>query len=297
VGDERRAKKAAKEYERQLATWSTERENCAQMLHVVQTFPGTTDPGLLLKRGEAIFLTVSGTALIEDRRGPGHYSGRSQGISFPIATIGGRPVRYRVGASKGHFVQGTPSPTAIDTGTTYVTDQRVVFRGGKQTRECAFAKLVGYDHTDDGSTVLSVSNRQTPTVIHYGRAVADEFAFRLELALAHYQDKVGALVGQLEASLAEIDARRPAPPPARPDVDTPAGPEPVAVPAPTGGGADPTLGTGSPDPGRPVDPPPSAPGVDATSALPGPGWFTDPWGQAPLRWWDGSQWTGNVHSR
>ena len=99
-------------------------------------------------------------------------------MNSPIATIGGRPVRYRVGASKGHFVQGTPSPTAIDTGTTYVTDQRVVFRGGKQTRECAFAKLVGYDHTDDGSTVLSVSNRQTPTVIHYGRAVADEFADR-----------------------------------------------------------------------------------------------------------------------
>ena len=27
---------------------------------------------------------------------------------------------------------------------------------------------------------------------------------------------------------------------------------------------------------------------------PAPGWFPDPWGAAPLRWWDGWQWTGHV---
>jgi hypothetical protein len=26
----------------------------------------------------------------------------------------------------------------------------------------------------------------------------------------------------------------------------------------------------------------------------GPGWHADPWGQAPLRYWDGSNWTGHV---
>lgn len=26
------------------------------------------------------------------------------------------------------------------------------------------------------------------------------------------------------------------------------------------------------------------------------GWHPDPWGQAPLRWWDGSQWTGHTSS-
>ena len=26
-----------------------------------------------------------------------------------------------------------------------------------------------------------------------------------------------------------------------------------------------------------------------------PGWFQDPWGMAPLRYWDGVQWTGHVH--
>ena len=26
-----------------------------------------------------------------------------------------------------------------------------------------------------------------------------------------------------------------------------------------------------------------------------PGWFQDPWAMAPLRYWDGGQWTGHVH--
>ncbi len=26
-----------------------------------------------------------------------------------------------------------------------------------------------------------------------------------------------------------------------------------------------------------------------------PGWHQDPWGMAPLRYWDGAQWTGHVH--
>ena len=33
----------------------------------------------------------------------------------------------------------------------------------------------------------------------------------------------------------------------------------------------------------------------ATSDLPAPGWYPDPYGIARLRWWDGSNWTENLH--
>jgi hypothetical protein len=167
----------------------------------------------MLKVGESVFAKVTNTSLIEERRGPGHYQGHSQGVSIPIATFGGRSVRYRVGVNKGHFVSGTPTPTAIDTGTTFITNQRVIFEGGKQTRECAFAKLIGFEHDDSaGSTTFSVSNRQKATTIRYGPKLSASFDFRLDLALAHFRGTVGDLVRQLQMEVAQLDAGRPVAP-------------------------------------------------------------------------------------
>jgi hypothetical protein len=42
---------------------------------------------------------------------------------------------------RGHYIRGT----AIDHGNAFIT-QRVVFRGGLQTREYAYAKLLGIEH-------------------------------------------------------------------------------------------------------------------------------------------------------
>jgi hypothetical protein len=38
-----------------------------------------------------------------------------------------------------------------------------------------------------------------------------------------------------------------------------------------------------------------APVADPNRLVP-PGWHPDPWGQAPLRFWDGSTWTGYTHA-
>ncbi len=210
------AKQQAEAYRAALATWQDQRDGLAAALALAQGFTGDhTAEGLVLKAGESLFATVTGVGLIEERRAGGHWQGGSSGVSIPVGSLGGRTVRYHVGASRGHYVQGTPTPTAIDTGTVFVTDRRVVFTGAAQTRECRFDKLLGY-HADAGSTTFSVSNRQKPTTIHYGAALDDWFAFRLTLALAHGQGQVPALVGQLQAQLAELDARRPAPPPPLP---------------------------------------------------------------------------------
>lgn len=112
-----RAKKAAKAYPSDLAQWKQERDGYAELLDVAQGYNGSACEEIMLAAGEAVFYKVTGAALIEERRGQGHYQGRSAGVSIPVGSIAGRSVRYRVGASRGHFVQSAPSLTAIDTGT------------------------------------------------------------------------------------------------------------------------------------------------------------------------------------
>jgi hypothetical protein len=207
-------KKAAKEYQTKLAAWQEQRDAYAELVSLTQTYTGDSSTAIMLKAGETVFASVDGAALVEDRRGAGQWTGRSQGVSFPIGSLGGRSIRYRVGRTKGHYVQAAPIPTAIDRGTLVVTNMRVVFQGAKQTRECLFGKLIGFQHDDDaGQTVISVSNRQKPTCVAYGPTLSSWFDFRLDLAIAHYRNAVPALVQQLQDDLAALDASKPAAPP------------------------------------------------------------------------------------
>jgi hypothetical protein len=213
VFDKHRAKAAAKAYEQAFGEWQTQHDGQAELLQAAETFAGVASNEVMLRDGERLFLTVAGTALVGERRAPGQWKGKSQGFSIPVASIGGRSIRYRTGTTRGHFVQGAMVPTAVDVGTVFVTNQRVIFEGKKQTRECLFTKLVGFQHDADGSTTFSVSNRQQPTTIHYGPGAAPTFDFRLDLALAHFRGQVPALVQTLQQDLAQIDAARPTPPP------------------------------------------------------------------------------------
>ena len=269
---------ATKVHAAALRDWQTRHDAYEALVDTARTFAGTTTSGLLLDPGETVFLEVDTCQLVEARRGRGTFVGHSQGISVPVARVGGRQIRYRVGASKGHYVQGDLAPTAIDTGTLYVTSTRVVFRGANQTRECRYAKLLAVDTDDDaGTTTLSVSNRSKPTTIHYGPAAAATVDFRLDLALAHYRGTVDELVAGLEADLAAIDASRPADGPAAVDGAAAGPPVPPAPPAHE---------DLPPSPGGSVGPPP-----DAAPAAVAAGWFPDPWAAAPLRWWTGSAWS------
>jgi hypothetical protein len=195
-----------------LAQWDEVKGALDGFLAEAKTFEGTKpeetpDLSLVAKRDERIFLIIQGGALVESRRGPGSWQGRSQGFSFPIGKTG---VRYRVGRTRGHFVPGTETPTAIDTGVITITDQRVVFQGPMQTREWDFSKLVGYEHLDSPSwTALQVSNRQKTSGILYGDEQAALVQFRIELALAHFQGRSDAFVTELANEVAQHEATRP----------------------------------------------------------------------------------------
>jgi hypothetical protein len=129
-----REKKAEAAYQEALARWQAQRDGYAELLELAKTFNGVGSDEIMLGSDEALFYKVTGASLIEERRGAGHYEGRSSGFSVPVGSIGGRTVRYHVGSSRGHFVQGTPAPTAIDTGTAFITNKRVIFEGAHQTR-------------------------------------------------------------------------------------------------------------------------------------------------------------------
>ena len=214
----REASRQAKEQElaadaaaSELSAWQSERDGVAELLGLA-TADGFVPDGLVLHRGEECVGTVSECSLIEERKGQGHFIAGSQGISIPIGSLGGRSVRYRVGRTKGHYVQGEPTPTAIATGTLYLTNQRLAFLSTTQTRECRFDKLVGIDRDDEhGMLTVSVANRQKPTVLSYGSAIAGWVDFRLDLALARWRGDTDELVARLNEQLAEIDAARPGP--------------------------------------------------------------------------------------
>ena len=215
--EKHKAEKAAKEYREALAHWQSLRDGYAHLLEVAQQFQGEATEEIMLKAGEALFYKVTNTSLIEERRGQGHYQGGSTGFSIPVATIGGHAVRYHIGATRGTYVQGAPIMTDVDIGTTFITNQRVIFEGKKQTRECLFAKLIGVTPDDPGGeTTISVSNRQKPTTIHYGAELAGSFDFRLELALAYYKGTVDAFVSQVRSELEQIEAAQPQSPAAIP---------------------------------------------------------------------------------
>jgi hypothetical protein len=61
-------------------------------------------------------------------------------------------------------------------------------------------------------TVISVSNRQKPTTIHYGPGIAGWFDFRMDFALAQFKGTVDELVQSLQSELAGIEQSKPVQP-------------------------------------------------------------------------------------
>lgn len=109
---------------------------------------------LLLKRGEVAYVNTSASLLKEVAKR--EFRGGSQGVSVPL----GGGVRYRVGAMRGEMVTIGSHWETADTGVLTVTNQRVVYHGGRKTLEFLFSKLAALTAYRDAID-LGVTNRQS----------------------------------------------------------------------------------------------------------------------------------------
>ncbi len=196
--DDLRHKHQAAILEAKQQAWEVERAELQTELQVATTFHGLEDgEGLQLRPGEKLYFRLGGAPLLEIARTQGHRTGVYGGPSFRVA----QGVYMRTGAFRSHYVPGIEELAEADVGTAYVTDQRVVFMGGKQTREFDFAKLVGYEHHPEGSyTRFSVANRQRPSCIGYGKK-GDAWCFRVDLAHSTYTGQRDGYVASIQQEL------------------------------------------------------------------------------------------------
>lgn len=208
-----RVKKATRAHEAARRRWEDERNGYVAMLDLARRFHGTSSNQLRLEPGEALFYSVAGASLVEEHRAVGYRHEGSAGVSIILGSVAARPVRYRATAAGEHAVQGSRTPTAVDTGPMYVTNRRVVLEGMWQTKACGFDELLEVRHVEyAGSTTFVKAFQPESMSVHYGPGLAASFEFRVDLALAHFRGTVGDLVAELEKDLTAIEANCPSAP-------------------------------------------------------------------------------------
>ena len=192
----------------QHAAWETQTGYLSALVDRARTFQPSTRSDLVLQKDEGEYISFTGS-LVEDRAGQRQFVAGHAGVSIPIGSIHGHAVRYNYGRVKGHSIAVPPVATVIDTGRIYVTSNRIVFVGVKQTRESLFSKLVSIQHIGPKDTVVSVSNRQKPTRLQYDADIQGPLQFSLDLAQADMKGTRAGFIAELESQLEEETAAEP----------------------------------------------------------------------------------------
>lgn len=192
------AQKARAEAEERLnvLVWQANEAYNAYRLAKLEEEAGKV-PGVQLKSGEFAYLVLNGVGMVEPRRGPSKWVGGSQGVSFKVS----KNMRYRVGQTRGHVVQGEEKPTVIDIGVGVVTNKRMVFVGEKRSTEWAFSKLLGFSLEGDSMAIFNVSNRQKASGFAYGAehdTVVDAIVSAAIAAFSSAEDHAAVIDGYLE---------------------------------------------------------------------------------------------------
>ena len=277
-GSKRRAEKKAAEVAANKARNQAElRDDILKMIALASGEDSTdADWPLMLRSGERLVSQISGAGLFEPRREPGHWSGRSAGVSVPVPDT---RLRVRVGKSAGTYIQGDEVPTVIDQGNASITTERVVFQGGKYTREWDFSKLIGVIHySDHPATAIQVSNRQkTSGIVYPGGFTTEPIRLALTVAIAIFRGEAEETIQELRDELAKLG-----PPAAAPQSE------------PLESDSKPATSESKAEPERQESPAPTSPGPEPEQTPAEAKWAADPTGRHQWRYWDGKAWTDYV---
>jgi hypothetical protein len=278
--------------EAQQAAWLADRARIASFLYRARTFNGTgpEDPTLTvgLRSGERALLVATGTFLVEPRRVQAHWAGVSGGFSFHVPQQ----------AAQFEGFQGGGDLTPVDTGDLTFTDQRIVFAGGRQSREWEFSSLLGFHHADNPPwTAIAVSGQDRVSGFRYDEGQAGEIRFAIVLGLARFHNALDSLVADLQEQLDAFDrahSTASATGPVQtwqnqPGPGVPAGappfsgtPEPTGQPVLAGAGGGAMGATSASSAWPPANPFGAAP----VGAAPMGAAASSPSGQAPVTWSD-----------
>ncbi len=196
---------------RDLSVWQAVDTELRHFVEEVdQNLPSQQPDGFALGPGEQLVLQMVGVGLMEPHRARGTYEGGYAGVSLP--SIGG--MRPRIGATRGHYVQGPEVQQVMDTGRVVVTTERIVFTGPLHAMTWPLAKLLGVNPAEGApaTTLLPVQGREKVDALVADNAGADELRFRIKLAQAHHQG--AAAVAAYKATLVDELARHQATKPA-----------------------------------------------------------------------------------
>lgn len=141
--------------------------------------PQTPTSTIVLKKNEIAHFVV-GANLLEERVVSRSYKGGSHGVSFRIA----KGLTYRVGQSRGKLVSEKGIVT-VDSGDFIITNQRLIFSGGKKSFSYEYRRLLAWNMYSDG-ILLNIDNASSRTLTFVGDVDIDAIHFALSFLVKNY---------------------------------------------------------------------------------------------------------------
>lgn len=198
-------RRLVRQYQQRLGNWEKTRAVKRSHLNLARGGDDLHHNEFPCQPGEKILARVTQTALKVWTTTAGHTELRTTTNYSRTMFGGGR----QTGKTTAYEVPGRDTQVTADVGALYVSNQRIGFRGPKQTVDIPVNAAAGIS-VDPGKRSIIVSLAgDRPITFRYPRDPSGLVVFSTDLALAYRQGSVGSLVSRLESELAELDRSKP----------------------------------------------------------------------------------------